>query len=96
MSAINRNKHTNIKNVRTADLPNDIPALVAHRSPGTRWHVLRLLQDGVEVLWMRLRGGAVLTFRSSTGNLTKGGSRSALWKTYTSRKHNRPVFNRRD
>lgn len=59
------------KRGRTADLPDDVLALVAHWSPGTRWHVLSLLHDGVEVLWMRLRGGAVVTFRSSAGNFAK-------------------------
>lgn len=56
---------------RAADLPNDVLALVAHRSPGTRWHVLGPLHDGVEVLWMRLRGGAVVTFRSSAACFAK-------------------------
>lgn len=76
---------------RRADLPNDILALVAHRSPGARRHVLSLLHDGVEVLWMRLRGGAVVTFRSSAGNFAKRGNLSALWKTFSSRKHNGSV-----
>lgn len=68
-SLLIRNKHAN--GTKTADLPNDVLALVAHWGPGTRWHVLGPLHDGVEVLWMRLRGGAVVTFRSSAGNFAK-------------------------
>lgn len=78
---------------RKSDLPNDILALVADGGAGARWHVLRPLQDGVEVLRVRLRGGPVLTFRSSAGDFAEGGTRSSLWETYTSRKNNRSVFN---
>lgn len=78
---------------RKGDLPNDILALVADGSAGARWHVLRPLQDGVEVLRVRLRGGPVLTFRSSAGDFAEGGTRSSLWETYTSIKNNRSVFN---
>lgn len=61
--------------------PDDIVALVAHRGAGAGRDVLGPLHQGVEVLWMWLRGGAVSTSGSRVGNFAKRGSCSTLWKT---------------
>lgn len=63
-------------------LPDDVVALAAHGGAHASRDVLGPLHQGVEVLRMRLRGGAVWTFGRRVGNSAERRSRSTLWKTF--------------